>query len=122
MTGRRFRERISSAHVLALIAIILALGGNALAFTLGKNSVGSKQLKKNAITTAKIKKNAVTGAKIKAQAITAAQVKNGSLTGTQINASTLGQVPAANKAETANTANSLTPSEEWHVVESTRAG
>lgn len=47
--------RISSAHVLAVIAIVLALGGNALAFTLGKNSVGSNQLKPNAVTSPKVK-------------------------------------------------------------------
>lgn len=57
------RERITSAHVLALIAIVLAVGGNAFAFTLGKNSVGTKQLKKNSVTTKKIKKEAVTAAK-----------------------------------------------------------
>ena len=87
------RSRIGSAHILALIAIILALGGNALAFTLGKNSVGPKQLKKNSVTTAKIKN----------EAVTAAKVKKGTLTGAQINSSTLGEVPAATKAGDAAT-------------------
>jgi hypothetical protein len=94
------RERITSAHILALIAIILAVGGNAFAFTLGKNSVGTKQLKKSAVTTAKIKNGAVTAKK----------VKRGSLTGAQINASTLGTVPTAEKA------NTLAPPENWHEV------
>lgn len=85
------KERISSAHVLAIIAIMLALGGNALAFHLGKNSVGSKQLKRNAVTTAKIKN----------EAITAVKVKKNTLTGAQINSSTLGVVPAANVAGSA---------------------
>jgi hypothetical protein len=74
------RERISSAHVLAVIAIVLALGGNALAFHLGKNSIGSKQLKKNAVVTAKIKNKAVTGAKL--------------------DLATLGAVPSAANAQT----------------------
>lgn len=100
------KHRVSSAHVLAIIAIVLALGGNALAFQLGKNSVGSKQLKKNAVLTAKIKKEAVTGAKI----------KKGTLTGTQVNASTLGTVPSALTAQTAQTANALAAPEAWHVV------
>ena len=69
------RDRITSAHVLALIAIVLAVGGNAFAFTLGKNSVGTKQLKKNAVIGAK--------------------VKNNSLTGSDINEATLGVVPSA---------------------------
>ncbi len=85
------RERISSAHVLAVIAIVLALGGNALAFTLGKNSVGAKQLKKSAVTTAKLKK----------EAVTAAKVKKGTLTGTQINLASLGTVPSAANAANA---------------------
>jgi hypothetical protein len=101
------RERFTSAHVLALIAIVLAIAGNAVAFTLGKNSVGSKQLKKNAVTTAKIKQNSVTTAKIKNQAITSVKVKNGTLTGAQIDASTLGTVPnAANATNAASAANS----------------
>jgi hypothetical protein len=94
------RDRISSAHVLALIAIVLALGGNAVAFTLGKNSVGTKQLKKNSVTTAKIKK----------QAVTAAKVRKGTLTGKQINAATLGTVPVA------QTANTIAAPEGWHEV------
>ncbi len=103
------RERISSAHVLAVIAIVLALGGNAVAFHLGKNSVGPKQLKKNAVTTAKIKNEAITGAK----------VKKGSLTGAQIDASTLGTVPTARNATSAGTAsvaNSLATPEASHEV------
>jgi hypothetical protein len=49
------------------IAVFLVLGGGAAfaAVKLGKNSVGTKQLKANSVTTAKIKKNAVTGAKVK---------------------------------------------------------
>ncbi len=91
------RERITSAHVLALIAIVLAVGGNAFAFTLGKNSVDTKQLKKNSVTTAKIKN----------QAVTAAKVKKGTLTGKQINASKLGIVPSAVHATSADNATQL---------------
>jgi hypothetical protein len=71
--------------IVAVIALICALTGTAWA-ALGKNSVGTKQLKKNAVTTAKIKKEAVTGGK----------VKKDTLTGTQINEGTLGAVPLAN--------------------------
>ncbi len=93
-------KRISSAHVLALIAIVLAVGGNAVAFTLGKNSVGAKQLRRSSVTTAKIKR----------QAVTAAKVKKGTLTGQQINVATLGTVPVA------QTANTIVPPEGWHGV------
>src|SRR6478609_4716533 len=82
--------------IVALIALICALTGTAWA-ALGKNSVGSKQLKKNAVITAKIKKEAVTGGK----------VKKDTLTGTQINEGTLGAVPLAN---------AIPPAEATHVV------
>lgn len=60
------RPKLSFANVLSVLALFVALGGSAYAFHLGKNSVGSTQLKKNAVTTTKIKNGAVTGRKIKA--------------------------------------------------------
>ncbi len=57
------KKHISPATVLAAIAVFLAMAGGAWA--LGRNSVGSKQLKKNAVITSKIKNRAVTGKKIK---------------------------------------------------------
>ncbi len=95
------RPKLTYANVMATIAVFIALGGASYAaLNLPKNSVGAKQLKKNSVTTAKVKK----------EAITAAKVKKGTLTGSQVNASTLGTVP------TAQTANSLAPSEGWHEV------
>jgi hypothetical protein len=88
---------------MATVAVFIALGGSAYAFHLGKNSVGSKQLKKASVVTAKIRN----------EAITAAKVRKGTLTGTQINASTLGTVPAAQSAQTADV---LAASEGWHEV------
>jgi hypothetical protein len=99
------RPKLTYANVVATLALFIAIGGaSAFAATqLAKNSVGSKQIKKNAVTTAKIKKEAVTAAKI----------KRGTLTGTQINASTLGTVP---NAQHATTADSLPPAEPWHQI------
>jgi hypothetical protein len=87
--------RPTYAGVTATLALVIALGGGAYAATsLPKNSVGSKQLKKNAVVSAKLKTNAVTGAK----------VKDGSLTGADVNASTLGTVPSATHATSADNA------------------
>ncbi len=72
------RPRVSFANVISVLALFVALGGSAYAFHLGKNSVGSKQLKKNAVSGAK--------------------VKNNSLTGSDINEATLGIVPSAAQA------------------------
>jgi len=93
---KKVRKRLTYANVMSSIAVFLVIGGaSALAAThLGKNSVGTKQLKNNAVTTAKIKKNAVTGAK----------VKDGSLTGADINLGTVGTVPSASHASSADSA------------------
>ncbi len=60
----------SASMIVALIALVMAMGGTSYAMTLGKNSVGSKQLKKNAVTTKKIKNHAVTAAKINPTGLT----------------------------------------------------
>jgi hypothetical protein len=96
---RTFLRRPSPAIVVATTALFVALGGTSYAaFTLPKNSVGTKQLKNGAVTNKKLANGAVTASK----------VKNGSLTGAQINASTLGTVPNALRANSANTAGSAT--------------
>ncbi len=46
----------------------------------------------------------MTGAKIKNESVTAAKVKKGTLTGSQINLSTLGTVPSASHANSADKA------------------
>jgi hypothetical protein len=92
--------RPSPAMVVAVIALVVALGGSAYAAT----QIGTNQIKSNAITAAKIKSNAVTGAKI----------KNGAVTGSKINLSSVGTVPSATHATTADSATKAT--------EATKAG
>lgn len=92
------RSHVTSAHVIALVALFVALGGISwAAATAPKNSVATKSIKKNAVTNAKIKNNAVTGRKIKSSTILSSDVKNDALTGSDINESTLGAVPEAGK-------------------------
>ena len=93
---KQLRKRLTYANVMSSIAVFLVLGGaTAIAASqLGKNSVGPRQLKRNAVTKAKIKKNAVTTAKI----------RNGAVTGAKVNAATLGTVPSATHAGTADSA------------------
>jgi hypothetical protein len=60
--------------------IFVALGGTGYAaFTLPKNSVGTKQLKKNAVTGSKIKSNSVTSGKVKDGSLLAKDFKAGQL-------------------------------------------
>jgi hypothetical protein len=88
MKKLRFR-RPSPAMIVAIAALVMAMGGVGYAATsLPKNSVGTKQIKKNAVTTAK--------------------VKNHTLTGKDIKLSKLGTVPKATVAETANALGPLT--------------
>ncbi|MGB7686655.1 MAG: hypothetical protein WBL45_12840 [Solirubrobacterales bacterium] len=87
------------------MAVFLVLGGATAFAALGKNTVGTKQLKNNAVTAKKVKKNAVTAKKIKNSAVTTAKIKNsavttekiknGAVTGAKVNLATLGTVPSA---------------------------
>lgn len=91
---KKIRKRLTYANVMSSIAVFLVIGGATAFAALGKNTVGSKQLKKNAVTTKKIKNNAVTTPKI----------KNGAVTGAKVNLSSLGKVPSAANADNATNA------------------
>jgi hypothetical protein len=98
---RRLGSRLTYANVTATLALFIAVGGaSAFAATqLGKNSVGTKQIKNQAVTGAKIKK--------------------GTITGTNINLAKLGTVPSATNATnatTAGTASALSAPEAMHIV------
>jgi hypothetical protein len=96
----RKRGMPSPALIVAVIALIVALGGSAYAAKkqIARNSVGAKQLKAKSVTTGKIANNAVTGAK----------VADGSLTGQDINLNALGTVPSATNATQTGDANTVT--------------
>jgi len=100
---KQIRKRLTYANVMSSIAIFLVIGGATAFAALGKNTVGSKQLKSNAVTTAKIKK----------ESVTAKKVKKGTLTGKQINLAKLGTVPSASHATLAD---SIPPAEPTHLV------
>ena len=66
--GNRLTHRVSRpspALIIALIALMVSLGGTGYAaFALPNNSVGTKQLKNGAVTAAKVKRHSLTGAQI----------------------------------------------------------
>jgi hypothetical protein len=73
-------RRPSAALVISTVALIVALGGTSYAaFTLPKNSVGTKQIRKSAVTGKKIAKNAVTSVKVKDGSLLAVDFKAGQL-------------------------------------------
>ena len=90
-------RRPSPALVISIIALIAALTGTAFAAGLGKNSVGSRQLKSKAVTTGKIANNSVTGAKVAKETLTGEDIKVGQL----------GTVPNATNAAHAQNADTL---------------
>ena len=104
---QQIRKQLTYANVMSTIAVFLVLGGaTAIAASkLGRNTVGTKQLKAGSVTAAKLKKSAVTERKVRDSAITERKVKNdaittakirdGAVTGAKVQAATLGTVPSA---------------------------
>ena len=75
------RYRPTPAMIVAIVALVFALGGTSYAaVVLPAGSVGSKQIKKNAVTGAKIKANSVTTVKIKDGAVTTPKLADGAVT------------------------------------------
>jgi hypothetical protein len=91
------KRRPSPALVISIIALIAALTGTAYAASLGKNSVGSRQLKSKSVTTGKIANNSVTGAKVAKETLTGDDIKIGQLP----------PVPNANEAAHTKNADTL---------------
>jgi hypothetical protein len=76
------RTNLTSAHVIGLVALFVALGGTSVAaVSLSKNSVGAKQIKKNAVAASEIKKNAVRAAEINRNAVGASEIRSNAVAG-----------------------------------------
>jgi hypothetical protein len=80
MSSLRHPGRPSAGLVVAIVAMIVALGGTSYAaFSLPKNSVGTTQLKNGAVTGTKIAKDAITSVNVKGGSLLAADFKVGQL-------------------------------------------
>jgi hypothetical protein len=128
---KQIRKRLTYANVMSSIAVFFILGG-ATAFAATK--IGANEIKANSIKTGKIVKEAVTEGKIKTGAITNSKIANGAvtgekladnavtttkiadkaITGAKLNLTTIGTVPNATHATTANIAGGI--SEEFFAV------
>ena len=81
------RSHLSSAHVIAIVALFVALGSTSVAaVSLTKNSVGARQ----------IKKDAVRASEIKSRSVGTTEVRNGALLVEDFQA---GQLPAGAKGD-----------------------
>ena len=84
------RSRFTSAHLIALLALFVALGGSAYAFHLGKNAVKTRNIKNGAVVESKLSGGAVTDAKIAAGAVTNSKIADGAVTKAKIAAGAVG--------------------------------
>jgi len=86
---RNLRSKLSYSNLMATAAMFIALGGvSYAAMTLPKNSVGTSQLRNQAVSTAKI--------------------RDGAITGSKVDLSSLGSVPKADRAASAEFADHAT--------------
>ena len=73
----RLRGRLSSAHVIACVALFIALGSSAAAaVTLTKDSVGSPQIRKDAVRSPEIQKDAVRSPEIQKDAVRTSEIRD----------------------------------------------
>jgi hypothetical protein len=108
-------RHLSYANVASTLALVLALGGGgaAVAAGLGKNTVGTKQLKPAAVRLTDLGPNSVD----------AARIVDNSVSGSEVAESSLGKVPSASTADTAVTAtNALFAGRSTNVLRATVTG
>lgn len=76
------RLRVSPSMVVALVALMIALGGTSYAAVqLTARSVGARELKRQAVTRVHIKNDAVDGSKVAKDSLTGSDIKESSLSG-----------------------------------------
>jgi hypothetical protein len=80
---KKLQSHLTYANVMATLAVVMVLGGSAYAA------------------------QKISGSSIKSKSISNVRIKNDTLTGGQINEGTLGQVPEAQHAKTADTATTV---------------
>src|SRR5689334_16143773 len=93
-------RRPSASMVVALLALVVALGGSAYA----ASKVGTKDIRKGAVTAGKIRAGAVTAKKIRPGAVGTERLANDAVTGEKVLESSLGPVPWARQANVAGLA------------------
>jgi hypothetical protein len=79
----RLNLRISPASLLALVALVFALAGTAVALP-GKNKVDANDIKKNAVKSKAIKKGAIKEHKIASGAVTTPKLADGAVNSAKI--------------------------------------
>ncbi len=99
-------RRPSGAMVVAIIALVVAASGTAVAAT--KLVSGDSIIIKGTLSGNRLRKQTLTAAQIRKGSLTAALVRKHTLTGSQINLQRLGTVPSATNAAHATAATTAT--------------
>ena len=87
MRTTRLRGRLSSAHVIAFVALFIALGSSAAAaVTLTRDSVGSPQIRKDAVRSPEIQKDAVRSPEIEEDAVRTSEIRDAGINAADISA------------------------------------
>jgi len=92
--------RTAPVLTIAVLALIVSTAGGA--YAVGKNSIGTQQLKKNAVTSSKIKNSTIASADVKNNTIASIDIRDGGVTGADVADGSLttgdfapGQLPSA---------------------------
>jgi hypothetical protein len=97
---KQIHKRLTYANVMSSIAVFLVIGGGAAFAALGKNTVGTKQLKKNAVTNPKIADNAVKTSELADAAVTLAELADNAVTNPKLADAAVTPAELANAAVT----------------------
>jgi hypothetical protein len=73
----QIRKRLTYANVMSSIAVFLVIGGGAAFAAIGKNTVGTAQLKRNAVKTGKVGAEAIKAGKLAKNAIATNRLRDG---------------------------------------------
>lgn len=116
---KRLAPQLSAAHVIAVVALVAAIGTGAAFGLPGKNSIDKNDIAKNAVKSKQVKNNGIKGVDVKAEtlngsdiadgSISAAEVSKDSLGGAEVNEASLDTVPSAGEAANAGTLGGLGP-------------
>lgn len=82
--ARRLRGRLSVSNLLAVVALLLALGGSGVAVALTRNDVKSRHIAKGAVRTPELARNAVKSRQIKKRQVRSKDLKDGSVKGVDL--------------------------------------
>ena len=81
---KHVRKRLTYANVMSSIAVFFVLGGGVAFAALGKNTVGTKQLKRNAVKVGKIGPEAVKAGKLAKNSIATNRIREGAVSTAQL--------------------------------------